>query len=53
MERTDFNGKLRLADVGREVTLLGWVATKRNLGSIVFFDLRDASGIVQLVARDA
>ena len=49
MERTDYNGKLRLSDVGREVTLDGWVANRRNLGSLLFIDLRDSSGIVQLV----
>lgn len=53
MERTDHNGELRLKDVGRKVILLGWVATKRNLGSIVFIDLRDSSGIVQLTAKEA
>ena len=52
MERTDYNGNLRISDVGREVTLLGWIATKRNLGSLVFFDLRDSTGIVQLIAKD-
>ena len=46
MERTDFNGNLRLKDVGRKVTLLGWVASKRNLGGLLFIDLRDSTGIV-------
>lgn len=49
MERTCYNGTLRLSDVGREVSLIGWVSKRRNLGSIVFIDLRDRSGIVQLV----
>ena len=35
MERTDYNGNLRLKDVGRKVVLLGWVANKRNLGAIM------------------
>ena len=48
MERTCGNGTLRLADEGREVTLIGWVARRRNLGSLVFIDLRDRSGIVQV-----
>lgn len=52
MERTMHNGELRLSDVGKEVTLLGWVANRRNLGSLVFIDLRDASGTVQLIAKD-
>jgi aspartyl-tRNA synthetase len=53
MERTDFNGNLRLKDVGRKVVLLGWVSTRRNLGAIEFIDLRDTTGIVQLTAKDA
>ena len=49
MERTDYNGNLRLKDAGREVVLDGWVANRRNLGSLLFIDLRDSTGIVQLV----
>jgi len=52
MERTDYNGELRLKDVGREVTLVGWVATKRNLGAIEFIDLRDKTGLVQLTVPE-
>ena len=48
MERSHYNGTLRLADVGTKVTLVGWVSKRRNLGSIVFIDLRDRSGIVQV-----
>lgn len=48
MERTCANGTLRLCDEGRKVTLIGWVAKRRNLGSLVFIDLRDRSGIVQV-----
>jgi aspartyl-tRNA synthetase len=36
------------ADAGRKVTLIGWVSKRRNLGSLVFIDLRDRSGIVQI-----
>ena len=50
MNRTHNNGELRLGNVGEEVALLGWVANKRNLGSLLFIDLRDSTGIVQLVS---
>ena len=48
MERTHSNGTLRKEDAGKKVTLIGWVSKRRNLGSLVFIDLRDRSGIVQL-----
>ncbi|MCF0111346.1 MAG: aspartate--tRNA ligase [Erysipelotrichaceae bacterium] len=48
MKRTHENGTLRVANVTEEVTLVGWVSKRRNLGSLVFIDLRDRSGIVQL-----
>ena len=48
MKRTHENGTLRASNAGQEVTLIGWVNKRRNLGSLVFIDLRDRSGIVQL-----
>ena len=48
MNRTHTNGELRRSDEGKYVTLCGWVAKRRNLGSIVFIDLRDRYGITQI-----
>ena len=42
-------GSLRLSDVGREVTLLGWVDARRDHGDVCFVHLRDWTGIVQVV----
>ncbi len=52
MERTNYNGELRVSDAGKKVTLVGWVSNRRNLGSLLFIDLRDNTGIVQLIALD-
>lgn len=46
------NNTLRINDVEKEVTLYGWIQKKRDLGGVCFIDLRDRSGIVQLVARE-
>jgi aspartyl-tRNA synthetase len=52
MLRTRECGSLRQSDAGSEVTLAGWVARRRDHGGIAFLDLRDASGVVQVVVND-
>jgi aspartyl-tRNA synthetase len=50
--RTDEAGSLRAGDAGRTVTLAGWVGRRRDHGGVAFLDLRDRSGVVQVVVRD-
>ena len=52
LKRTHYCGDLRISDVGKEVTVCGWVQRARDLGQLIFIDLRDREGIVQLAFND-
>ena len=49
MKRTHYCGKLTEKNIGEIVTVMGWVQRRRDLGGVIFIDLRDVSGIVQVV----
>lgn len=53
MRRNMMCGEIRINDVGKEVTLMGWVQRERNLGGLLFIDLRDTTGISQIVFDDS
>ena len=49
LKRTHRCAEVTTADIGSVVTLMGWVQKRRNLGSLIFVDLRDRSGLMQIV----
>ena len=53
IKRTNYCGDLRIEDAGKEVQVCGWVQRQRDLGQLIFVDLRDRSGILQLAFDDA
>lgn len=53
LKRSHYCGDLRITDVNKEVTVCGWVQRQRDLGQLIFIDLRDRTGIVQLAFNDS
>ena len=51
LQRTHTCGELHAGDVGKEVVLMGWVHRRRDLGRVIFLDLRDYSGLTQVVSN--
>lgn len=49
MKRTDYCGEVTTSQIGQELTVMGWAAKRRDLGGLIFIDLRDRTGIVQVV----
>ena len=52
LKRTNYCGELRLSEAGAKVTLFGWCQRQRDLGNLIFIDLRDRTGIIQLSFSD-
>ena len=52
LKRTDYCGKFDIRNVGQTITVFGWVQRQRDLGNLIFIDLRDRSGIIQLSFND-
>ena len=53
LKRSSYCGDLRIADCGKKVTVFGWVQRQRDLGQLIFIDLRDRTGIVQLALDES
>ena len=52
LKRTKYCGEVSKEDIGKKITLMGWAAKYRDLGGVLFVDLRDRTGIVQVVFNE-